>query len=342
MTRYEFRELSETEDFDPNVITPGVPFTQAAFYGTWQKALGRKVRRFVVGENGHIVAYYQLVKFPLLRGKAYLYAPYGPVVKNSTPEFLDSLKKELQRMAKEERAVFVRLDFTPPPPPEALVPFFTKAAPYTYHSAYFQPRVEWYLDLGKREDELFTGMHEKTQYSIRTGEKRGVSVEVVTSDFGKYFETFFELMTVTAARNNFHLHEKKYYKSIFATLPTIANSYLVVARYGPAVLVIDLFIVSGGVANHVFGCSSSEERTRMPNYLAQWEAIRHAKNIRCTAYNFGGIETEEYRHKGWEGLTRFKKRFGGREVRHSEFFDLVMSPFWYRLYNLRKRLKSGF
>jgi len=332
-----FRELREDEPFDPSALISGVPFTQAGFYGAWQKALGRKVRRFVAEENAAPAAYFQLIRYPLVGGKTYLYAPYGPVVKNNASGFLDSLKKELARIAREEQAVFVRLDFTPPAAAEHAASFFAEAPSYTYHSAYFQPRIEWYLDLAPSEEELFTGTHEKTQYSIRTGEKRGVAVEVITKDFGKYFDDFYKLMTITAERNGFHLHEKEYYEGIFRNLPSIPDSYLVAARYGEKILVIDLFIVFGGIANHVFGCSSNEERTRMPNYLAQWEAIRHAKKIGCASYNFGGIATDADPHAGWEGLTRFKRRFGGREVRHSAFFDLVAQPFWYRLYSFRKR-----
>lgn len=335
-----FRELAENDEFDPNAITLHVPFTQAAFYGAWQRKLGRSVRRFVAQDGDKVVAYFQLITYPLLRGKSYLYLPYGPVTNDTSPAFLTELKRELIRIAKEERAAFIRLDFTPAVKNETLERFFTKASPSTYHSAYFQPRAEWYLELAPSEDELIAGMHAKTQYSIRTAEKRGVEIEVVTDGFEHYLDTFYALMKTTAERNGFSLHPRAYYESIFAELPKIPNSYLVISRYGEKVLVIDLFIVFGGIANHVFGCSSNEERDRLPNYLAQLHAIRHAKQLGCTSYNFGGISTEDRPNAGWEGLTRFKKRFGGREVRHSDFFDLVVSPFWYFLYVLRKRFQN--
>jgi lipid II:glycine glycyltransferase (peptidoglycan interpeptide bridge formation enzyme) len=334
------RELTSGESFDPNTLSPHVPFTQAAFYGAWQEKLGRKVRRFVVEREGKVIAYIQLIRYPLLRGKQYLYAPYGPVTAESSPELLAFLNEKLKGIGSEERAAFIRLDFTPPIAREKLSPLFTEAKPYTYHSAYFQPRVEWYLDLGKSEEELIADMHEKTRYSIRTAEKRGVETEVVTQDFGRYLNIFYELMSVTAKRNGFSLHPRAYYESIFASLASVPDSYLVIARYGEKVLVVDLFIVSGGVANHVFGCSSDEERDRLPNYLAQLAAIRHAKQLGCASYNFGGIATDDYPSAGWAGLTRFKRRFGGREVRHGAFLDLVVSPFWYFLYNFRKRLQN--
>ncbi len=335
-----FRELTESEPFDPATLAPGVPFTQAQFYGAWQTALHRKVRRFVGEEHGEANVYFQIIRYPLMRGKTYLYVPYGPVVKNTSTETLVAIKKEITRIAGEERAVFARLDFFPTTDEKILTPFFTKAPASTYHGAYFQPRAEWYLDLDKTEDELIANMHEKTRYSIRTAEKRDVVTEIVTSDFTKYVETFYELMRVTAKRDHFHLHEKKYYECIFASLTEAKGSYLSIARYGEEILVVDLIIVFAGIAHHVFGCSSDSERTRLPNYLAQRAAIFYAKRTGCVSYTFGGISTLEHLEKGWEGLTRFKRRFGGREVRHSAFFDVVLNSFWYRLYVFRKFLQN--
>lgn len=77
----------------------------------------------------------------------------------------------------------------------------------------------------------------------------------------------------------------------------------------------------------------------MPTYLAQWKAIVYAKDKGYAYYNFGGITTDTI-YKGWEGLTLFKKKFGGREVKHSSFFDVVGSPLWYRLYTIRKWVKK--
>jgi len=69
-----------------------------------------------------------------------------------------------------------------------------------------------------------------------------------------------------------------------------------------------------------------------------WKAILHAKKLNMRYFNFGGISNGDPLYKSWEGLTSFKKKFGGKEARHSDFFDLVINPFWYSLYNLRKRI----
>ena len=102
---------------------------------------------------------------------------------------------------------------------------------------------------------------------------------------------------------------------------------------------IDVIIVYGNTANYVYGSGSDELRTSGTSFAAQWAALQQAKKIGCRNYNFGGIVVEGI-YSGWEGLTRFKKRFGGYEVNHSDFYDLVAKPFWYWLYNLRKLLKK--
>lgn len=339
MKHFELREIRDGEKFDPNNLCDNVPFTQASFYGDWQKSLGRTVKRFLVYSDKKIVAYFQLIKYPLLLGKSYFYIPYGPVAKDFSEDFFTELKQELKRIAKAENAVFVRLDFTPSVSSDTLSKFFTKAPFYTYHSAYFQPRVEWFLGLGKSENELLMAMHKNARYSIRLAKRKEITVEIITGDFEKYFEIFYELIAGTAKRNGFSIHQKTYYENIFQNLSK-TNSYLSIARYGQKILAIDLIVVFGKTANYVFGGSSDEERNRMPTYLAQWKAICYAKKLNCVYYNFGGIATENKIYKGWDGLTIFKKKFGGQEITHSDFFDVVVDSFWYHFYNFRKYIKK--
>jgi peptidoglycan pentaglycine glycine transferase (the first glycine) len=336
MSSYTFHELAADEPFDPNTLAPSVPFTQNALYGEWQRGMKRPVRRVTISRDEKVVLYAQLIAYPLLRGKTYLYAPYGPVLTDSTPELIAFLKKELTRIAKEEHAAFVRLDFTPTlESPPTLSP----APRHTYHSGYFQPRAEWYLPLSDSEEDLIAHMHEKNRYSVRQSLKRGVECEIVTENFTEYFDTFYSLMADTAARNGFSLHEREYYEHIFSTL-TKDHGYLSVARYAGAILVVDLIVYSGGIANYVFSGSSNDHRTLLPSYAALWCAIAHAKSIGCTDFNFGGIDSPEHPHKSWVGLTKYKMRFGGHSVIHSNFHDVIVEPLWYHLYNLRKLLKS--
>jgi lipid II:glycine glycyltransferase (peptidoglycan interpeptide bridge formation enzyme) len=182
-------------------------------------------------------------------------------------------------------------------------------------------------------------MHENNRYSIRLAERKEIKTEIISENFTRYLEPFYELMAITSQRNGFSLHPKEYYEAIFKNLNS-NYAFLVVARFGEKILAIDLIIIYSKIANYVFACSSNEERNRAPTYGAIWSAIKHSKSLDCKYFNFGGITTDDQPNKGWEGLTNFKKKFGGKEVRHSDFFDLVVNPLIYWLYNIRKWLKK--
>ena len=340
MSNFSFQELKEGEDFNPLALCSDTPFTQATFYGQWQKALGREVRRFVVSKSGKPVVFFQLIKYPLIAGKNYAYCPFGPVVKEYSPELLVTLKTELSKLAKSLNAVFIRLDFIPVPQKNLnLQKYFTKSLAATYHSAYFQPRVEWFLSLEPGKEELYQRMNNKHRYSIRLAERKGIVPEIITTDFEKHFARFYELMIETAKRDGFSLHPRAYYENVFKNLQNIPGSFLALAKYQNKILVADVIVVYGSTANYVYGSSSDELRTFGTSFTAQWAALQQAKKISCARYNFGGIAVPGV-YSDWEGLTRFKKRFGGYEVHHSDFYDLVANPFWYWLYNLRKLLKK--
>ena len=333
-----FRKLGEKESFDPATFFPDTPFTQAPFYAQWQTNLSRAVSRFVILRDKKVVAYFQLIKYPLFNGKSYFYLPYGPITKDFSEDFFVKLKQELNRLAKTENAVFARLDFIPSISSDILSKFFTPAPLYTYHSAHFQPRREWSLNLNKTEEDLLKEMHEKTRYSIRLAKRKGIAVEIITKDFEKYFENFYELMLGTAQRNGFNLHQKNYYQNIFKNLHS-DYAYLIIARYGEKILVSKLIIRYGSTAYSVFSGSSNDHRDLRPTYLVQWVAICQAKKLGHHFYNFGGISAGKI-YQGWTGLTVFKKNFGGEEIIHSDFYDIVAQPFWYHLYNFRKLVKS--
>ncbi len=333
---FSLHEIGEKEIFDFNLLGGDAPFTQANFYGNWQRHSGRFVKSFSVSQDGEVVAYFQLIKFPLIFQKSCLYIPYGPVIKKYSDALLSFLKSELTNIAKNEHCVFVRLDFTPAISDNVASLLFRKAKSFTYHSAYFQPRTEWYLPIQKSADDLLMGMHEKTRYSIRLAQKKGIQTEIITKDFQNYFERFYALMKETADRNGFSLHAKEYYLSVFETLPDI-NGYLSIAKIGEQILVIDLIIVFSKTAHFVFGGSSNDARNLNPAALAHFSGITHAKELGAEYYNFGAVSLGT--HKGWEGLTQFKMKFGGEIHQHSSFYDIVVNPIWYMVYTVRKFLK---
>ncbi len=340
-----FEEVRNPDRFHPEKLMQYAPLTQNYSYGEWQRAVGRTVRRFVGVREGVCVATLQLVQYPLLAGRSYLYAPYGPVVKEGEGgEVLRALYDAVRDIGRDGRTTFVRFDFSPPlkgDPLQSAKAMFRSAPRATYYASTLQPRAEWVLDLTQPEEDLLRGMHHNTRYSIRAAERRGVRTEVVgASLFAQRFEEFYGLMQETAARDGFTLHHRAYYEAAFRVSAAGGDAFLVFARHDGTLLAAHFIVLYGGQANFVFGGSSSTQRELFGSYAAQWAAIREAKSRGAAQYNFGGVSSDAGAKEGWEGLSSFKRKFGGTLLEHSPFFDFVGNKFWYYAYGSRKYFQS--
>ena len=319
-----FAELKEGDFFDPRFINENVAFTQSQFYGELHKALGRKVRRFLIKEGERPSLFAQVIKFSLPFGKSFLYTPYGPVVEGEpSAELIKFAKESFNPVVREDKSIFMRFDSS-----FAL----GRKVSGVGASGYFQPREEWLLDLDKSEEETLTMMEKDHRYSIRTGEKKGVEV-IFIDKVSEYFDKFYLLLSETGKRNKFGLLPKSYYKAIFDSLEKNQNGFLAIASFEEEVLAMNLIITHGDSAHYLLGSSASKLREKMPTYLLQWATIKHLKEKGIKKYNLGGVDV-------WESLAKYKKGFGGHTLNHGGMYDLVGEPLWYFLYKMRKMLNK--
>ena len=337
-----FEEVRGETRFDPAGLTTHPPFTQSFAYGEWQRAAGRNVRRFIGIRDGACIAALQLVQYQLLAGRNYFYAPYGPIVKEGEGGDVLRALCDTARDIGRGRTAFVRFDFSPPLRGDSLRSaegMFRRAPRATYRASSAQPRAEWVLNLAQSEEELLRGMHHNTRYSIRAAERRGVRTEVVGAPLlSQRFEEFYGLMGETAARDGFSLHPRSYYEVAFRVSAEAGSAFLIFARHEATLLAAHFIVLYGGQANFVFGGSSSSQREFFGSYAAQWTAIREARARGATRYNFGGVSSGAGEKEGWEGLSSFKRKFGGTLFAHSPFFDFVGNRFWYYAYGAYKAI----
>lgn len=338
-SQFQFIETENQREFEQPLNALNYPFTQGFVYGEWQKKAGRKIRRFIVNHNEKVIGIFQIIKFSLPFGKNILYIPHGPVLTGISENLLSELVIKLKEIAREEKAIFLRFDVFPPYNGESPIAC-KKISSLSYRSSFMQPRLEWALDLDKSEEELMEGMHKKHSYNIRLSEKKGVEIEIIKNSFSRYAEDFYGLLQETSRRGNFGLHSKNYYERILEASDEYQNAFLVLARRQEKILVANLIIVFGQTAYFIFGGSSYEHQNLMPSHLAHWKGIKEAKQRGLKIYNFGGIAEDFKSQPGWEGLTVFKQRFGGRIVKYGEAFDLTTRPVWHRLYSIQRGLRA--
>ncbi len=381
---FELCRVINPEEYNPLAICSDAPFPQSWFYGSLREQSKMKALRyniFFTDKNQTTkknIGCVQFITFNLVKGKTYLYAPYGPVINEEIytqkgEELMSFLKVKAEEICRSEAAAFIHFDPSvktdvqkdnPQHNPQQFWKKYFKTTPsFVSFLPHFQPRTEWVLDLDKTPDQILSAMHEKTRYSVRMAERKGVVVEIITQNISSYFEEFYSLIKETSERNNFHLHAYEYYKSMFAeadrlseislssafssTSPSSLNSqknnfqiYLARAVYEGKTLVLDIMVRYGNMTTFVFGGSSNEYRNLAPSSITKWKALLYAKEIGSHQFNLGGYAPEGSKYTGWEGFSEFKRKFGGYMQEHGNMYDYVapsaQSKFLYYTYILRK------
>ena len=209
-----------------------------------------------------------------------------------------------------------------------------------------EPSQTLILDLDKSEEELLARMHEKWRYNIRLAERKGVKIKFVMSNitnFEQYFEEFYKLVDGgTSERKQIRHHPKDYYRKQLEINSEDIKFELFVAEFEGKVVAANIVVFFGKTATYLHGATDNNFRNLMAPHLLQWEQIKYAKQLGCAQYDFWGIVNEHTLDKrgfSWEGFTRFKKGFGGREENYIGYWDYPLNKFWYFIYRLAQKAR---
>jgi lipid II:glycine glycyltransferase (peptidoglycan interpeptide bridge formation enzyme) len=307
---------------------PNAHLLQTRAWGELKSEFGWQVERLVAGESGAQVLFRSL---PL--GLSLAYLPRGPV-----GEDWDSLWPELDRLCKQRRAVFLKVEPDLERGESASLEADTPSPGFRLSPHPIQPPRTLTVDLRPDEEDILLEMKSKTRYNIRLAGRKDVVVE--PSD---EIDTFYEMLTTTGERADFGVHSRAYYRRAYELFAPPNACRLLIARYEGTPLAAIMVFAHGERAWYLYGASSNRERNRMPTYLLQWEAMRWAKERGCVEYDLWGVpdanrETleDEFldRHDGLWGVYRFKRGFGGELRRAVGPWDRVYRPGLYALYRL--------
>jgi lipid II:glycine glycyltransferase (peptidoglycan interpeptide bridge formation enzyme) len=345
-----------------------IPFTQTEEYLKWQESVGNETfYREFYGSDGKVEMVAAGVVLGTRVGRV-LYFPFGPIISDSiSPETQDEFINWVKTVAQENNCVFVRFECAEK---KSFIQNFFSPHIKTYNKeGLWQPRLEWVLDLkGEKEQKenlIYEGFSKNCRYSIRRCEKEvelgNVRIEIVEEDFNKYLPDFLETMKETGVRNSFLNHDEKYFESVFNSLEQQKISgFLLVGKVktetthdkdnlmdvgqesewvvnSMAVIILDM---ENKRANYVYGGSRNFKRELGVSYKVQWEAIKKAVELGCLVYNFGGITNGVFGKPSLQGVTNFKKQFGGYEQFNGYFYDMSIKKIKYIIYIVWKFLRN--
>jgi lipid II:glycine glycyltransferase (peptidoglycan interpeptide bridge formation enzyme) len=316
---------------------------QTGEWGELKSEFGWEAIRLICGKVGAQILFR---KIPLGLTVGYL-PKFTP--DDQPPDIRNGFWQEVDSVCLKKRAVFLKIELDQWETDGLSMQYKPKSmdhsALFSMVENNFEVRISSYniqpprtiiVDLRGSEEKILGHMKQKCRYNIRLAEKKGVKVK----PWGD-LQGFHELMQVTGKRDGFHTHSQEYYRRAYELFHPSKKCELFAAEYDAKPLAALMVFAYGKRAWYVYGASNDEERSRMPTYLLQWEAMRWARAQGCEKYDLWGVPDEseltleanfEARQDGLWGVYRFKRGFGGELIRAEQAFDRIYNPWLYRIY----------
>lgn len=335
-------EITDKAAWEDYISNPqyNTSFFHAWSWGEFEKSLGKNVFRMGFYKDEKLVAVAQLVEVEAKRGK-FLHIRNGPVMNWDNHGLVKDITQELRIIAKSRNCDFVRLS------PQ--IKFSNENEKLLKDNGYVKNQlhdvdaeITWVLDLTQSLDDILQNMRKNTRYYIRKAEKDGVKIEVSTdiSDLEKFYKVYEN----TVERQKWKAYNFDYLKKEFAVFSQNDQIKIYLAYYQGQIIAASLFIYYRGEVFYHHSGSLTEFRNIPASYLIQWQAIKDAKAMDNSKYNFFGIARDDNPKHPWAGLTFFKKGFGGYEQRWVHGHDLpIRLKYWITfLYEYFERRNRGY
>ncbi len=271
-----------------------------------------------------------------------IYVPRGPVSDWSNGKTSSGILDQLERFAEQKGVIFIKIDpevviargipgtedDLPDPIGQKLISTLTNRK-WLLSESQIQFRNTAMLDLRGTEDDWLSRMKQKTRYNLRLARKKDVHIRLASY---KDLPILYRLYAETSVRDGFIIRPEDYYLTIWRTFmeANMANGLIAEVDANP---VAGLFLFTlGKKAWYLYGMSTNSHREKMPNYLLQWEAMKHAKAAGCEVYDLWGAPDQFDESDSMWGVYRFKEGLGAKVIRTIGAWDYTTRPNIYRLY----------
>ena len=222
---------------------------------------GQPQRRYLLEDDGRIVAIAAPQERRLVMGRTFWYVPHGPVLDWSAPEAgtrLDALLDGLRTAAREHRAVAVKLE-----------PRLTRGTPELgrLHGRGLR-RTDEALQVGHTrlvsltdDSALIAGFDKDTRYAVRRAAREGVDVTAVedATDLSAV-DALHRLVGETQRRAGFPMPRLERHRTARGALAGAGRAVILEARRGDELLASGMLVLEGDRSFYLFSGSLARAR----------------------------------------------------------------------------------
>ena len=197
------------------------------------------------------------------------------------------------------------------------------------------------LDISDSPENLIKNFNTKHRYNINVAKRKNLTVTFDIDD--EKIEQFYFLQKLTSKRQGYLTKPKSYFETLVKfyakkDLCVLSNVY-----YENEPIASWVFVIEGDTAYYLYGGMNENFSGLKPANLLVWESILELKKrgVRTLDF-FGACEDLNNEQDPYYGFSIFKIRFGGKHFKYIKSYDLVISPFFYNLFNLAQKFRWFF
>jgi lipid II:glycine glycyltransferase (peptidoglycan interpeptide bridge formation enzyme) len=245
--------------------------------------------------------------------------------------------RELQLLAKQQAAVFVRMEPVGPATSGQLREYGLKPALKD-----IQPHLSWAQDLTKPVSLLMSELTATNRNLYNNFATKGLVLKA--SHVPRDMSLFIELMRGVAAHNGILQHPDVYYQKMAETLlPRQASTLYIAEHQGKAVATAFCFD-SPTTRYYAHAAADFEARKLHPGTPLLVQMMLDAKQRGQSSFDFVGVAPKDApKSHRWAGFTAFKQSFGGDYKQYMGTWEMPVNKLVYGLYRgaykLRKALR---
>jgi lipid II:glycine glycyltransferase (peptidoglycan interpeptide bridge formation enzyme) len=326
-------------------------FLQSPLFGDFREKLGEKVMYVGVedGEGDLVMA--NLVQVIQSGWKKWLHVPHMNVGsdKKAVKFFLEGLKNLGEDLKCDLVRISPLVEKNPPQPclsgggppfhkGEAIGKVFEVLGFRDAAVHLVNPEKTWVLDITQSEEEILTGMDKKHRSDLKRGIKKGATI--AQGNDKKNLDIFWDLHTETVKRQGFVPFSQKSTEielEVFGKNVVIFNGSVEGQYFSSAIMLFD--------RDQAYYHQGASVSSKIPvSNVVLWEALCEAKKRGCKIFNFWGVSDKNNPKHPWSGLSRFKRKFGGREIDYLHCQDFPLTWKYYLNFCLEKwrRWRRGY
>jgi len=203
---------------------------------------------------------------------------------------------------------------------------------YQISNSPYLPTKTIHINLTKSEKEILSQMKKKTRYCLRRGQESRVTIKeskeiesFIKLKSSQFFPLgFFMRKDISALWQTFYPESAILLQARSKRRPS-REAYSMTSsrlRSNNKFLAGILLLFHQKTAHYWLAASTKQGKKLFAPTLLVWEAIKLSKKRGCKIFDFQGIYDPRFHKsaKSWQGFTRFKKGFGGKEIEYPGCF----------------------